>query len=154
MLSSKLSVSVIGRAQAGSLWLIRVVWTQRPWTRRPLSADLCGETPKAESTGGKDAPGLLKTAVTNRSELSVTTHDPVPEHAPPDHPVNWAPVAGVAVRVTWVPAGKIAEHAVPQLIPGTELVTVPDPEPVLVNHSAWSPGGTGSNVAVTDWSEL
>jgi hypothetical protein len=42
-------------------------------------------------------------AVTERASLIITTHAPVPEHAP-DQPVN-ALVAdtGVAVSVTWVP---------------------------------------------------
>ncbi len=35
---------------------------------------------------------------------SFTVQLPVPLHAP-DHPVNVDPVAGVAVRVSWVPEG-------------------------------------------------
>jgi hypothetical protein len=36
----------------------------------------------------------------------VTTHDPVPEHPPPDQPVKVELVEGVAVRVTAVPLAK------------------------------------------------
>ena len=53
---------------------------------------------------------------------------PVPEHAP-DHPENVEPVAGVAVRVTELPASKACEHVAPQLIPAGLDVTVPEPDP-------------------------
>ena len=44
----------------------------------------------------------LKVAVTVFADVIVTTHGPVPVHAP-DHPANVEPVAGVAVTVTCVP---------------------------------------------------
>ena len=44
----------------------------------------------------------VNVAVTVFAEVIVTTHGPVPVHAP-DHPVNVEPVAGVGVTVTWVP---------------------------------------------------
>ena len=53
----------------------------------------------------------------------------VPEH-PPDQPAKTLPDAGVAVSVTAVPNGKLAEHVDPQLIPAGVDVTVPEPVPV------------------------
>jgi hypothetical protein len=47
----------------------------------------------------------------------------VPEH-PPDHPVKVEPAAGLAVKVTAVPALK--------LVPAGLLLTVPVPVPDLV----------------------
>ena len=52
-------------------------------------------------------------------------------HPPPVQPWNVEPAAGVAVSWTTVCEGKTAEHAVPQLIPAGELVTVPCPEPAF-----------------------
>jgi hypothetical protein len=55
-------------------------------------------------------------------------HVPVPLHGAP-HPVNVAPAAGAAVRVTTVPGGNAALQVVPQLMPAGLLVTVPVPVP-------------------------
>src|SRR3989338_635828 len=44
----------------------------------------------------------LKVAMTSLAASMVTTHEPVPLHAP-RHPAKKLPVDGVAVRVTWVP---------------------------------------------------
>ena len=44
----------------------------------------------------------VNVAVTVLAAVIVTTHAPVPVHAP-DHPANVDPVAGVAVTVTCVP---------------------------------------------------
>jgi hypothetical protein len=41
------------------------------------------------------------------------------------------PASAVAVRVTVVPAGRLAEHVPGQLIPPTSLVIVPSPVPVF-----------------------
>jgi len=60
----------------------------------------------------------------------------VPEHSPPDHPVNVEPDAGVAVSTTWVPSSNWAVHVLPQLIPLGELVTVPEPDPLSVTDNA------------------
>jgi hypothetical protein len=60
----------------------------------------------------------------------------VPAQPPPLQPLNVEPAAGVAVRVTAVPLGNVAEHAVPQEIPAGELVTVPVPAPVVLIVSA------------------
>ena len=50
-------------------------------------------------TGG----GGANVAVIVVSELIVTTHVPVPEHPPPDHPEKELSVSGIAVKVTVVP---------------------------------------------------
>jgi hypothetical protein len=77
-----------------------------------------------------------KFAVIDAAALIVTVQVPVPEHPPPDQPVNVAPAAGVAVSVTAVPLPKAAEHVVPQLMPAGVLVTVPDPTPAGLTVSA------------------
>jgi hypothetical protein len=51
-------------------------------------------------TGG----GGANVAVTVVSADTVTTHDSVPEHPPPDQPEKEWPEFGVAVRVTVVPS--------------------------------------------------
>ena len=91
---------------------------------------------------------VLNVAVTDRVWLIATTHAPVPLQAPLQ-PANVEPEAGVGVRVTWVPSAKLAEQVGPQLIPAGELVTVPDPVPVLETVNA-RVTGTALNVAVTD----
>ena len=63
--------------------------------------------------------------------LRLTLQGPVPEHPPPDQPVNVDPASAEAVRVTLVPDVKYALHVWPQLIPGGVLVTVPLPVPDL-----------------------
>ena len=70
-----------------------------------------------------------KVAVTEVAAVNVTTHAPVPLHPPPLQPVNNdAPVAA-AVRLTELPAVKLARQVAPQLIPAGVLVTVPVPAP-------------------------
>src|SRR5436309_2706383 len=80
--------------------------------------------------------GRLKVAVTVVAAETVITHDPVPVHPPPLQPLKVEPAAGVAVTVTAVPLGKLAEHVAPQVIPAGELVTVPLPVPALLTVSA------------------
>ncbi|MBA2337571.1 MAG: hypothetical protein H0V96_07420 [Acidimicrobiia bacterium] len=79
-------------------------------------------------------PPLVKVAVTDRATVIDTTHEPVPVHAP-DHPVNVDPRAARAVNVTDVPEVYDSVQSVPQLIPAGELVTAPDPVPILVTVS-------------------
>ena len=71
-------------------------------------------------------------AVTVVAALTVTTQLPVPEQAPLQ-PAKADPVAGVAVRVSVVPAVTDCEQVVPQLIlAGVPVsVTVPEPDPLL-----------------------
>jgi len=67
-----------------------------------------------------------KVAPTTAAPAAVTTHAPVPVHAPVQ-PVKVAPCPGVAVRVTWVPAANDAWHDAPQSIPAGADVTAPAP---------------------------
>src|SRR5437899_921839 len=76
--------------------------------------------------------GRLKVAVTVVAAETVTVQAPVPEHPPPLQPVKVEPAAALAVSVTAVPLGKLAEQVGPQLIPAGELVTVPLPAPAGV----------------------
>jgi hypothetical protein len=66
-------------------------------------------------------------AVTDSAALIVTWQVPVPEHPPPDQPVNVEPAAGVAVSVTTVPSPNRVEQLELQSIPAGLLVTVPLP---------------------------
>ena len=71
----------------------------------------------------------------------VTTHVVVLPQRTPVQPWNVEPVAGVAVSVTTVCAGKAAEQVPPQLIPLGELVTVPCPDPPFETVSVNVAGG-------------
>jgi hypothetical protein len=77
----------------------------------------------------------------------LTMHVPVPVHAPPQ-PVNVEPVAGVAVRVTEVPAAYEALQVPPQSIPLGEEETVPVPVPFFVAARVYEVGVLTPNVAV------
>src|SRR5262249_58093693 len=89
----------------------------------------------------------MKVAVTDCAALIVTVQVPVPEQPPPLQPVNVDPAAGVALRMTAVPLGNVAEHMVPHEMPAGVLVTVPVPAPAVLTVSA---KGCGLKVAVTD----
>ena len=82
------------------------------------------------------AADRLNVAVTVVAALTVTAQVPVPEQAPLQ-PAKADPVAGVAVRVSVVPAVTDCEQVVPQLIPaGVPVpVTVPEPDPLLATES-------------------
>jgi hypothetical protein len=71
----------------------------------------------------------------------------VPVQPPPAHEVKTEVLAAFGVRVTFVPAGKVAVHVVGQLIPVGVLVTVP--EPVTVTARVGS-----TKLAVTAWLEF
>src|SRR5205807_7739400 len=60
----------------------------------------------------------------------VTVQLPMPLHAPPQ-PERLQPTAEVAVRVTWVPALKLALQVEPQSIHARELVTLPPGLPTI-----------------------
>jgi hypothetical protein len=71
----------------------------------------------------------VKVAVTALLRSTVTVQvTAVPEQAPPQ-PVNVDPKDANAVRVTWVPAGYVALHVLPQSIPLVCDVTMPNPVP-------------------------
>ena len=74
----------------------------------------------------------VNVAVTEVAPLTVTAHVPVPPHPPPLQPANVEPDAGVAVRVTVVPAGTDWLQSEPQVIPAGLLTTVPVPVPAFV----------------------
>jgi hypothetical protein len=99
---------------------------------------------------GTVAVGVLsvKVALTLRSWLMVRTHAPVPEQAPPQ-PAKVEPLAGLAVRVTTVPAVismKQPGVILVQVIPTGVIVTVPSPLPAKLTPSAYF---TRAKVAVT-----
>jgi hypothetical protein len=68
----------------------------------------------------------VKVAETLVFALIVPVQAPVPLHAPPQ-PAKLHPVAGVAIKLPSVPAGRFAVQVVPQSIPAGLLVTVPWP---------------------------
>jgi hypothetical protein len=71
---------------------------------------------------------VLKSAVTEVFAFTVKLQLPAPLHGP-DQPPKSDPVEALAVSVTFVPAGKLVEQVLPQLIPAGLLVTVPPPLP-------------------------
>ena len=77
-------------------------------------------------------PFKEKGAVTETGTFPVKTQGAVPAQPPPLQPPKDEPEAAVAVRVTTVPVEKVAEHVPGQEMPAGELVTVPDPEPLMV----------------------
>jgi hypothetical protein len=83
----------------------------------------------AKVTASTDWVVTVNCAMTAVWEVSVTTHELIPEHAP-DQPVNVDPDAGVAVRVTLVPEANFAMQLDPQLIPEGLLLTIPVPVPL------------------------
>ena len=78
----------------------------------------------------RSTQSTLNVAVTDWARDIATVQPPVLEQAPL-HPANVDPDAGEAVRLTTVPAVKLALHVGPQLIPPGLEVTVPDPVPVF-----------------------
>jgi hypothetical protein len=87
-------------------------------------------TPTVSVSGGIELAENI--AETLCAAFIVTVQPPVPLHAPPQ-PAKLDPAAGVAVKVTCVPAPKLALHVVPQLIPPGELVTMPLPVSLTVS---------------------
>jgi hypothetical protein len=77
----------------------------------------------------------VNVAVTLFAASIVTTHAPVPLHAPL-HPENVSLPLGVAVSVTSVPGVKLDAHVVGQLIPAGFDATVPVPAPAVATLSA------------------
>ena len=63
-------------------------------------------------------------------EFKVMVQAAVPVQPPPVHAMKAKLLAAFGVRVTFVPAGKVAEHVVGQLIPAGLLLTVPEPATV------------------------
>src|SRR5687767_5816309 len=92
----------------------------------------------------------VKVAVTAFGASMVTWQAPDPEHAPLQ-PAKVDPAAGEAVRLTTVPAGKLALHVGPQSMPAGEEVTVPLPLPAFVTVRVWVPPPSWVKVAVTSF---
>jgi hypothetical protein len=98
--------------------------TSVPALPEPLPTLICGVPDGAEA---------VKVAVTVRFDVTETAQVPVPEHPPPDQPVNVEPEAGAAVKVMLVPDATVWLQVDPQL---TEPpVTVPEPVPDLATVS-------------------
>ena len=103
----------------------------------------------------------VKVAVTVVLVVGVITHVPVPLHPPPLHPVKVEPAAAEAVRVTCVPSGNIAAHALLlalQLMLAGLLVTWPLPLPASATvrvgglmklPKAWGPKLTAIGLPTT-----
>ena len=91
---------------------------------------------------------IAKVAVTDLAASMVTEQEPEPEHAPPQLE-KVEPIEATAVRVMEVLELKLWEQVEPQLMPLGELVTVPEPVPVLVMVRVYW-GGLIVKVAVTD----
>src|SRR3954451_15345695 len=70
-------------------------------------------------------------ALTATAEDMVTEHVLVPLQPPPLQPANTDPDAADAVKVTLLPAVKLALQVTPQLMPAGLLVTVPVPVPTV-----------------------
>jgi hypothetical protein len=130
---------------AGKLWvqvpLVQLIpaglLTTVPW---PVPAKFTVSVSLAATTAAK-------VAVTLSLDATVTLQVPVPEHPPPLHPVKVLPPVGVAVSVTCVFGAKLAEQAVPQLIPPEELVTVPVPVPAKTTVNPFPALNTALTVA-------
>src|SRR5262245_19886682 len=97
--------------------------------------------PSPARTTVTDTGAGTNAAPTVVAAASVSVHAPVPEHPPPDHPVNTEPAAAVAESVTLVPAVNVAEHVAPQVIPAGELVTVPLPVRVTLRVTGVAAAG-------------
>jgi hypothetical protein len=89
-----------------------------------------------------------KVAVTVVALVSVTVQVPLAEQPPPDQPTNTDPPAGVAVRTTGPPEGKLAEHVVPHAIPAGALVTLPLPRPARTSASVTGAGAKAADTVV------
>ena len=72
----------------------------------------------------------VNVAVTVVAAFIVTIQLPVPEHPPPDQPLNILFDPCTAVKVTGVPATYPLEQVDPQLMPEGEAVTEPTLAPV------------------------
>jgi hypothetical protein len=122
--------------------------TTVPWAKDALQVapqSIEGVAGAVEETVPAPVPPLVtvsdwlatpKLAVTARSPPIVTTHAPVPEHAPLQ-PAKAEPAAGVAVSVTVPPLAKVPTQVAPQLMPAGLEVTLPDPAPDFETVSAY-----------------
>jgi len=105
--------------------------------RGPISAGgRAGASLGEVATGGAPIPNSAKKfADTLVLAFGVTVQLPIPLHAPPQ-PANSQPLAGEAVRVTCVPAAKLALQVEPQSIPAGAHVTAPPELPITDTERA------------------
>src|SRR5262249_15256509 len=75
----------------------------------------------------------VNVAVTVVLTVGDSVHAARPEQPPPLQPASLDPLAGAAVRVVAVPAGRASVQSLPQLMP--DPVTVPVPVPPLLTVS-------------------
>jgi hypothetical protein len=87
----------------------------------------------------------VKAAVTARTCVIVTTHAPVPEHAPAQ-PAKRDPAEAEALSVTSEPSSYDSAHVEPHEIEPTSEATDPEPDPPLETESVQ----TSANDAATE----
>jgi hypothetical protein len=113
----------------------------------PVSDDVTVPEPEPDFDTFKVNVGITSNrAVTFRAVVMETVHVLVPRHAPVQ-PTNRDPGEGVAVSLTVVLSAYVAEQVLPQLMPPTFVVTVPEPEPDFDTLRRYV--GMTSNRAVT-----
>ena len=78
-----------------------------------------------------DLVAAVNVAVTEMGALPATVQAVAPAQ-PPLQPVKVEPLVGVAVRVTALPGGYVAEQVLPQMIPSGVLATIPAPAPAFL----------------------
>ena len=74
----------------------------------------------------------MKVAETLWAAETVSVQLPTPEQPAPAQPAKVEPAAGMAVRVSEVPASKADAQVAPQSSPDGALVTDPEPVPCLL----------------------
>jgi len=119
----------------GAMLMTSVIWPPR-WTVRVAVAGV------REKSGGGLA---LNVAVTLSLEVTVMLQF-APEQ-PPLQPENVKPASATALKVTRVPAAKLAAQVLPQSIPAGLLVTRPLPVSVTERVKLWVP--TPPSITVT-----
>jgi hypothetical protein len=82
-----------------------------------------------------------KVAVTVTGTFPTMVQGSVPLQPPPDQPLKTDPTEGIAVSVSTVAFGKVAEQSVPHLIPSGLLPMVPPTVPAFATVRANPPAG-------------
>jgi len=90
----------------------------------------------------------LNSAITDTADMTVTVHEPVPEHPPPDHPVKLEPTLAVAVSV-WVElAVTVDEQVNPHEMPAVSDMTDPEPVPARETSTVCSEAFVASSTLI------
>ena len=100
----------------------------------PAGLEVTVPLPEIVTLSARGTGAATNVAVTDRAAASVTAQVGVVPVQAPDQPLNCCAAAGVAVSVTVVFAGNVAEQVVPQLMPAGLDETVP--LPAVVTDSA------------------